>query len=67
MSVTYKIKKNDLYINNTSEMTRSINGDAEDNYTNSLNLLILSIQEMLCEKNSKARRKSNETRNRKQE
>ena len=65
MTVTYKIKKKDLYNGDISEMTRCVIKGDED-YTNILNMLIQTIQEMLCEKNSKARRKSNDTRNRKQ-
>ena len=53
MTVTYKIKKKDLYISNTSEMTRT-KEDSEDN-VNSLNLLVCSIQAMISEKNSKVK------------
>ena len=53
MTVTYKIKKKDLYVGNTSEMTRT-NEDSENNVS-SLNLLVCSIQAMISEKNSRVK------------
>ncbi len=55
MSVTYRIKKESLYNNDSSEMTRVKEGSF--NETSYLNKLILSIQEMICEINSKAKEK----------
>lgn len=52
MSVTYKIKKESLYNNDSSEMTRVI----EDNLNNPslMNLLTICLQTMICEINTRA-------------
>lgn len=52
MSVTYKIKKESLYNNDSSEMTRVIVDNLNDPYFS--NLLTICLQTMICEINTRA-------------